>query len=39
MLSDEGQIYVVEAGYVNLNSTDLEQSRNNWTDLTTGKNF
>ncbi|WP_419551501.1 substrate-binding domain-containing protein [Candidatus Poriferisodalis sp.] len=39
MLSDEGQIYVVEAGYVNLDSTDLEQSRSNWTNLTTGKNF
>ena len=39
MLSDEGQIYVVEAGYVNLDSADLEQSRSNWNNLTTGKNF
>ena len=39
MLSDEGQPHVVEAGYVNLDSTDLEQSRSNWTNRTTGKNF
>lgn len=39
MLSDEGQAYVVEAGYVNLAPADLEQSRSNWANLTTGKTF
>ncbi|WP_419842537.1 substrate-binding domain-containing protein [Candidatus Poriferisodalis sp.] len=39
MLSDEGQTYVVEAGYVNLDAVDLEQSRSNWVNLTTGSNF
>ncbi len=39
MLSDEGQTYVVEAGYVNLDPADLEQSRSNWANLTTGKTF
>ncbi|WP_420445814.1 substrate-binding domain-containing protein [Candidatus Poriferisodalis sp.] len=39
MVSDEGQPYVIEAGYVNLDATDLEQSRSNWNNLTTGKNF
>ncbi len=39
MLSDEGQTYVVEAGYVNLDPADLEQSRSNWANLTTGKSF
>lgn len=39
MLSDEGQAYVVEAGYVNLDPADLEQSRSNWANLTTGKTF
>ena len=39
MLSDEGQTYVVDAGYVNLSPADLEQSRSNWNDLTTGPTF
>ncbi|WP_419910233.1 substrate-binding domain-containing protein [Candidatus Poriferisodalis sp.] len=39
MLSDEGQTYVVDAGYVNLDPADLEQSRSNWVNLTTGKTF
>lgn len=39
MLSDEGQTYVVDAGYVNLDPADLEQSRSNWANLTTGKTF
>lgn len=39
MLSDEGQTYVVDAGYVNLSPVDLEQSRSNWNNLTTGKTF
>ncbi len=39
MLSDEGQTYVVEAGYVNLDAADLAQSRSNWSNLTTGKTF
>ena len=39
MLSDEGQTYVVEAGYVNLDSADLAQARSNWSNLTTGKTF
>ena len=39
MLSAEGQTYVVEAGYVNLGPADLEQSRSNWNNLTTGKTF
>ena len=39
MLSDEGQTYVVEAGYVNLDPADLAQSRSNWSNLTTGMTF
>ncbi|WP_419863205.1 PstS family phosphate ABC transporter substrate-binding protein [Candidatus Poriferisodalis sp.] len=39
MLSDEGQTYVVDAGYVNLSPADLEQSRSNWNNLTTGPTF
>ncbi len=39
MLSDEGQTHVVEAGYVNLDAGDIAQSRSNWANLTTGKNF
>ncbi len=39
MLSDEGQPYVVEAGYVGLSPADLEQSRSNWNNLTTGTTF
>ena len=39
MLSDEGQTYVVDAGYVNLDPADLSQSRSNWANLTTGKTF
>ncbi len=39
MLSDEGQTYVVDAGYVNLSAADLEQSRSNWNNLTTGTTF
>ena len=39
MLSDEGQSHVVDAGYVNLAPADLEQSRSNWAELTTGKTF
>jgi len=39
MLSDEGQTYVVDAGYVNLSAADLEQSRSNWNNLTTGRTF
>ena len=39
MLSDEGQTYVVEAGYVNLDPADLAQTRSNWSNLTTGKTF
>ena len=39
MLSDEGQPHVVEAGYVNLDPADLEQSRSNWQNLTTGTTF
>ena len=39
MLSDEGQKYVVEAGYVNLSEEDLEQSRASWANKTTGKTF
>ncbi len=39
MLSEEGQTYVVEAGYVNLDPADLERSRSNWANLTTGKTF
>ena len=30
MLSEEGQRYVVEAGYVNLSDEDLAQARANW---------
>ncbi len=39
MLSDEGQTYVVEAGYVNLDPADLEKSRSNWNNLTTSMTF
>lgn len=39
MLSDVGQTYVVDAGYVNLSPADLEQSRNNWNNVTTGRTF
>ena len=39
MLSDEGQTYVVDAGYVRLSAADLEQSRSNWNNLTTGTTF
>jgi phosphate transport system substrate-binding protein len=39
MLSDEGQKYVVEAGYVNLSEEDITQSRASWANRTTGKTF
>jgi len=39
MLSDEGQKYVVDAGYVNLADSDLAQARDNWMNKTTGKTF
>ncbi len=39
MLSDEGQQYVVEAGYVRVAAEDLEKSRSNWNNRTTGSNF
>jgi phosphate transport system substrate-binding protein len=39
MLSDEGQKYVVDAGYVNLADSDLAQVRDSWANRTTGKTF
>ena len=39
MLSDEGQAFVIEAGYVNLDPADLEQGRSNWSNRTTGRTF
>jgi phosphate transport system substrate-binding protein len=39
MLSDEGQKYVVDAGYVNLSEEDTAQSRASWANRTTGKTF
>ena len=39
MLSDDGQPYVIEAGYVNLAAADLAQSRSNWENRTAGRNF
>ncbi len=39
MLSDAGQEFVVEAGYVNVASADLEKSRSNWNNRTAGSNF
>ena len=39
MLSDEGQTYVVDAGYVNLSADDLARSRSNWENLATGMTF
>lgn len=39
MLGDEGQPLVVEAGYVNLSDADLQQSRDSWTNGTTGRTF
>ena len=39
MLTDEGQQYVVDAGYVNVAPADLEKSRTNWNNRTTGRNF
>ena len=39
MLSDEGQGYVVDAGYVNLDPADLQQSRDNWANKTIGVTF
>jgi phosphate transport system substrate-binding protein len=39
MLSDEGQGAVVDAGYVNLAASDIEQSRSSWENRTTGRTF
>lgn len=39
MLGDEGQLAVVDAGYVNLSDADLEQSRSNWNGRIAGRNF
>ena len=39
MLSEEGQRYVVEAGYVNLSDEDLAQARANWANKVTGRTF
>ncbi|MFT5530448.1 MAG: phosphate transport system substrate-binding protein [Candidatus Poriferisodalaceae bacterium] len=39
MLSDEGQAFVIEAGYVNLAEVDLEQGRTSWAERTTGRTF
>lgn len=39
MLSEDGQGFVTEAGYVNLSPADLEQSRSNWANRTTGRTF
>ena len=39
MLSDDGQPYVIEAGYVNLAAADLAQSRSNWENRPAGRNF
>ena len=39
MLSDDGQPYVIEAGYVNLSDPDLAQSRSNWENRTAGRTF
>ena len=39
MLSDEGQGFVVDAGYVNLDPADLQQARDNWAGKITGVSF
>ncbi|WP_419921719.1 PstS family phosphate ABC transporter substrate-binding protein [Candidatus Poriferisodalis sp.] len=39
MLSDDGQPYVIEAGYVNLSDADLAQARSNWENRTAGRTF
>lgn len=38
-LSDEGQVRVVDAGYVNVSAADLAKSRNNWQNRIAGSNF
>ncbi|HCB37261.1 MAG TPA: hypothetical protein DEP66_03395 [Acidimicrobiaceae bacterium] len=39
MLSDEGQPFVIDAGYVNVSAADTEKSRTVWATRTTGHSF